>query len=291
MAGKLTRHVRDFVRKTHWKLTRHVRDFVRKTHGAVTSVALWSFMVAVLALAVSVYELRANRTLRETTLFVMALDRLERARAMDERTIEERLRGRSTIGGEMASLPVVMLPIARAGQIRVLEEMVKGKISLRKMDLSWIDIRDAKLPSADLRDAVLKCTLLVGADLAGSNFESADSRQVNFSNANLDRVNFTSATLDGSIFSGGSLSRTDFSKASLQATRFSRVLLAGTDFTDAKFRNTRFGDVNLREARGLSQDQLNDACREGEDVQLPDDYFIEPCDRRAPQYYVRLCQR
>ncbi len=284
MAWKSMRDVRDLVRKTHRKLTRDAWDLVRKTHRAVTLVAPWNFLVAVLALAVAVYELRVNRTLRETTLFIMASERLESARAMDERRTD----------------PYLMVPTANAGQVRVLEEMVENDISLRNMDLRQVNLENAELPNADLRGANLWCTILVGANLSGSNFENANSQLVNFYDANLYHANFTGASVASSGFwissddksrnRKGSLAGADFSDARLYGARFSRVLLAGTAFTNARFGNTRFENVDLREARGLSQVQLNNACREGDDVQLPDGYSIEVCDSDA-ENYAALCDQ
>lgn len=243
-----------------------VRDGLKKVHRTVTAIEPWGILIAIVAAIFAFLEFRTDRSLREATLLVMVVERTEAARNADAENSTE-------------------FPQANAGQVRVLEEAVGAGVSLRNTDLGQLNLSEAMLEGADLRSALLHCSVLIDANLARANLRDANPQNTNFHGANLYRTDFTRASVGGSVFYRGTLVRADFSDAHLRDTEFSNVPLTGTDFTDARFGNTRFEDVDLRNAKGLTQNQLDDAC--GESVQLRHGLSIQPCAREAAPYDER----
>lgn len=112
--------------------------------------------------------------------------------------------------------------------------------------------------------------ILAGARMTHSNFSRSD-----FSNAVLARADASHSEFDAADFTQADLTRTRLVDASCPRARFERARLQnadarGADFTRANFANAdvtrmNFEDANLsgadlRQARGLTQAQLDEAC-------------------------------
>lgn len=122
-----------------------------------------------------------------------------------------------------------------AGQIPLLERMVDLKISLRGINAHDVNLAGAQFPEADFW-----CASLFGTDLSSSNLTRANLEQTQLIGVNFSRANLTGSSLDGSwVFS----------------SKFS-----GANFKNVSLRNTAFSNVDLSEVKGLTENQLSEAC-------------------------------
>ena len=98
----------------------------------------------------------------------------------------------------------------------------------------------------------------------------ADLRDAILQAARLDIANLTEARLDGADLSQAILSRARLIGASLRGVDLTAAVLAGTDLSGA----------DLRRARGLTSEQLAEACATPErPPELPDGLPLPPaCD-------------
>ena len=78
-----------------------------------------------------------------------------------------------------------------------------------------------------------------------------------------ERGDFTSASLQGATLTGGRFGRASFRSASLAGARLGGGGFADADFRSAELDGADLRGVDLSEARGLTQDQLDDACTDG----------------------------
>ncbi len=128
--------------------------------------------------------------------------------------------------------------------------------------------------------------ILAGAKMSNSNFSRSD-----FSNAVLARADASHSEFEGADFTQADLTRVRLIDASCPRARFERARLEaanarGANFTRANFAHadvTRmiFEDANLsgadlRNARGLTQAQLDQACGDRR-TRLPRGMRVERC--------------
>ena len=119
------------------------------------------------------------------------------------------------------------------------------------------DLTDAQFLGADLSAAVAKRANLSGTNFDLANLTGADISQSNLTGANLYRANLSSANLDGGNLNGANLKYSSLSEALLDNANFFDAALWQTDLSNAKMRN----------ARNLSQLELNKAfIRKGKDA-------------------------
>ena len=105
----------------------------------------------------------------------------------------------------------------------ILEKMVRDGYSLKGLDLSNADLRDAVLKNADLSDAILTDANLRGARLQKAILTNADLTYANLSAANLYKADLTGATL---VF------------ADLRNAKVRKAIFKNTDRTSADLRGT-----------------------------------------------------
>lgn len=235
--------------------------YVMTAQRVVERLEPWGVLVAILALVFAYYEFRLERNIREATLWVMVVERLEAARAAQFST-------------------------ARVGQVPTLEAVVRSDLSLRNVDLNNIFLKDAQLQEAELCGANMTCTILVDTNLSHSDLRDVFAIGATFYNVCLLDTDFTDADLNQARFLLGTLEKANFTSANLEDARFRDVKLDGADFTDAQFRNTRFEKVDLSQVKGLTSKQMSRAC--GKEVVLPCGYSIEPCATKASQP-IEMC--
>jgi len=73
-------------------------------------------------------------------------------------------------------------------------------------------------------------------------------------------ANFNSASLTGVNLSGARLERASFRSAELAGVVFAGAALGGADFRDADMAGANLRGADLSGARGLTQDQIDEAC-------------------------------
>lgn len=166
---------------------------------------------------------------------------------------------------------------------QISEDELKSILAQHEM---WLEARNtgyehgqrADLISANLQGADLISANLPGADLAGANLQRANLQGADLQSANLQGAKLIFANLQGADLAGANLQGADLISANLQGARLDLANLEG-----AKFRGlfgfvpvTNFAGADLTGARGLTQQQLDEACGDGE-TKLPPGLTIEPC--------------
>ena len=220
----------------------------RRIHVAVEKIAPWSILISAVGLCIAAaglmltyYQLEKERNLREAIMLSLAHERIEAAREHYKRSNR--------------------LARQDAGQIRVLELMVKLGIKLRDVDLSGVRLAGAKLAGIDLRGSDISCTTLSRAD---------------FSHADLSDTHIKVTQLRGTM-----LANADFSNSTLADSFFRKTDVSGADFNGANLNNVEFVKVDLSAARNLSKRQIDRAC--GKDVILPNNWKMKPCSKEQEE--------
>ena len=100
---------------------------------------------------------------------------------------------------------------------------------------------------------------LAGGDLTRATLVGADLAEGFLLSANLTSANLTSARLNGAVLSKADLTNADLSKANLISANLSHAKLVRANLTDADLTDANLADANLTGAKGLTQDQLDQA--------------------------------
>lgn len=132
---------------------------------------------------------------------------------------------------------------------------------------------------------------LSGRILAGARMTNSVFNRSNFSNAVLARADASRSQFEGANFSDADLRRARLVNARCPRARFDRAILVqtdarGADFTRASFssadvtrmnlRDANLSGADLRNARGLTQAQLDQACGDRR-TRLPRGLRVEMC--------------
>lgn len=174
----------------------------------------------------------------------------------------------------------------------------KMRLVLRGEDLSKAQFERVNLGSSDLMEANLAGAVMTNANLQRARLKEADLQSADLTKAQGGRANFEAANLTGAILTKAELPRTNFAEANLTDTDLSKAEfgrsvfeeadLTGADlsyaniarafFTDAKMAGvnltgaytllSHFEGTDLSETVGLSQEQLEIACGDG-DTKVP----------------------
>lgn len=106
-----------------------------------------------------------------------------------------------------------------------LEKMVEDEYSLKDLDLTNADLRDAKLKKANFSGAIL-----VGANLRGAKLQKADFSNADLTNACLRVANLTKAILYDTILVSADLRDANLKKSNFIWANFRDANLNGADF-------------------------------------------------------------
>ncbi len=140
------------------------------------------------------------------------------------------------------------------------EALARERVSMSGLDLSDADLIIANLSGAKLYAANLSGARLSGADLSGVSLSGANLYAANLYAASLSGANLSGARLHTANLSGASLSGADLSGASLYTANLTGANLIGANLTGADLTSANLTDAELREARNLTQAQLDAAC-------------------------------
>jgi uncharacterized protein YjbI with pentapeptide repeats len=153
-------------------------------------------------------------------------------------------------------------------------------------DLARADLHDATLFGSDFTNTDFTEANLLGVRGHGANFTGANLSRANLGGANLlgsdlVRVNardaqFVGATLFGANLTQGHFEHASFKAANLVGANLAGASLVGTDFTGANFAHTNIASSDLSQARGLTQDQIDQACG-GPSTRLPAGLVAKTC--------------
>jgi uncharacterized protein YjbI with pentapeptide repeats len=149
------------------------------------------------------------------------------------------------------------------------------------------DLSNARIPKANLAGAALSNADLNGADLREAFVIDADLTDAKLRGANLVDAALYDSNLSGASLDDARLSRAGLINADLSGASLRNVDLSGADLTNAKlgftvmFRGkmvmrTDLTGAHLNGAKGLTQEQLNEACGDA-DTKLDPPLTIKPC--------------
>ncbi len=183
----------------------------------------------------------------------------------------------------------------------------RGRARERRLNLQYANLSGAQLMNADLAGAELQCadlsspyialggippkftlgsfeesnrpwrqvTVLIGTDLSGAHLWDS-----NFAGANLQGANLSGANLPGANLSRATFMGADLSKAVLDRADLSNAFLVGADLSESQFYDANLSGTDLsginwnprngHPARGLTQEQLDQACADEENPPLLD---------------------
>ncbi len=137
-----------------WCIAKPISDFLATIKPSVTLAPVLSLLVAVVALIVTIYEIKESRRVRETQLSRWAMEGLAEARKMDsgkratkkENRKDGKVRWKCSEGKEQFS--------ARVGQISTLERLARIEPSLRDIiahDVNLVIVRSRREIKKGLR--------------------------------------------------------------------------------------------------------------------------------------------
>jgi uncharacterized protein YjbI with pentapeptide repeats len=179
-----------------------------------------------------------------------------------------------------------------------------GNVTLTGADLRDSDLSRADFQRADFAGADLESADLEGTDLDSANFRNACLRKAVMRDADMEDADFRHAYLGRTDLRSRFLTRADFSFAELYGADLRGADLSGADFRGASFgcfvahkkelspridcpnlegallRGARFEGADLRQATGLAQTKLDEACGDA-DTHLPPGLHIPRCPPRA----------
>ena len=162
-------------------------------------------------------------------------------------------------------------PYGEYGYINLLERLVKLDISLQGIEAICVNflakgsahVSQKFVPphSIDLSGAHLVRSRFVRSYLRNAKFSDADLRGAAFLASHLSGANFSHADLRGTSFWKSQLDGVDFSHADLGGAYFGEVTdITNAIFTGANLHRTNLSCVELKDAHGLTQQQLDEAC-------------------------------
>jgi Pentapeptide repeats (9 copies) len=138
-------------------------------------------------------------------------------------------------------------------------------------DYPRLDLSHADLGRVYFFDVNARWLFLEGAYLYRANFSKADASKAWLRKACLLEASFNHASLNNTGFEWADLTGADFSDATLHPANFRYATLTG-----AKFPGANLSGADLIETKGLTLEQLNDACGDAQ-TKLPEGFAIRPC--------------
>lgn len=159
-----------------------------------------------------------------------------------------------------------------------------SNFSHARLNSSRLD--SASLQAANLEGANFSGASLLGADLQGANFTGGDLKHADLRHASLISAVLDSASLIATIMDSAVMRRASLKGANLMGAylrgavltgaNLSNACLLGTDLTHADLAAVNLSGANMRSAKGLTQEQLDEACGDSHTL-LPYGLTIKPC--------------
>jgi uncharacterized protein YjbI with pentapeptide repeats len=139
------------------------------------------------------------------------------------------------------------------------------RTDLSEANLGAADLTGTDLTQVNLQDAILQGAKARSVNLVGANLSRANLRDADFTDARLDGTLLSRAILDGAILDGAILVGADLQGAFLFGADFSGAEMADADLTGALL-----SGALLKDARSLTQDQVDSAVGIDDQTTLPD---------------------
>lgn len=115
-------------------------------------------------------------------------------------------------------------------------------------------------------------------NLAEANVANARLRQSNLSLATMNGASFRNTDLSVSNLFGARFTGANFARANLERATLVGAYFGGADLSGAKLAGANLAGADLRSARGLTQDQLSEACGDAS-TRLPNGLSVPQCRR------------
>jgi uncharacterized protein YjbI with pentapeptide repeats len=133
----------------------------------------------------------------------------------------------------------------------------------------------------DLSGRILAGARMTNSNFSRSNFSNAVLTRADASHSEFEGADFTQADLSRARLIDASCPRARFERAQLQqanarGANFTRASFSQADVTDMSFEDADISGADLRQARGLTQAQLNQACGDRR-TRLPRGLSVERC--------------
>jgi len=112
--------------------------------------------------------------------------------------------------------------------------------------------------------------------MEGAIFRSAELRAANFTKVEAQGADFKDAELVGAILAWGDFDHASFRSADLSHAQLTGGSFVGADFKDADLGGAMIMGADLSRARGLEQDQVDEACGDSR-TRLPAGMIMRGC--------------
>jgi uncharacterized protein YjbI with pentapeptide repeats len=145
-----------------------------------------------------------------------------------------------------------------------------GSSDLMEANLAGAKMVNANLERARLKEADLQAANFEAANLAGAILTKAELPRTNFTEANLTDTDLSKAEFGRSMFDGADLTGANLSYANIARAHFVDVQMARVNLNGAYTLLAHFEGTDLSETVGMTQEQLDIACGDGE-TKLPAD--------------------
>jgi uncharacterized protein YjbI with pentapeptide repeats len=138
----------------------------------------------------------------------------------------------------------------------ILESANLSNASFRRLELKYINLRNAVLTNADLSDVIWENSDFFGASLTRARLNRAILRGANFENAMLPYADLLGADLSNSNFVNANLDGVDIRAANFRGTNCTGAIFNDDGPRDPLFLGADFTDANLEHAK-ISEGDLH----------------------------------
>lgn len=149
-------------------------------------------------------------------------------------------------------------------------------VAAQGADFTGAQLRRADMDSSNLRLANMRSATLNDATLREANLSGADLREAHLRQSNLLTAKLTRAQAMGSDFAGAYLHSADLTGIDLTNARLCNAVFGTANLRNARLAGANISGANLANVRGLTSDQLLEACGD-ENTLLPANMGVSPC--------------
>jgi uncharacterized protein YjbI with pentapeptide repeats len=151
-----------------------------------------------------------------------------------------------------------------------------ARVAAQGADFTGAHLRHADMDASNLHLANMRNATLNDATLREANLAQADLRQTHLRESNLLAAKLTRAQAMGSDFAGAYLHSADLTGIDLTNARLCNAVFGSANLRNARLAGANISGANLANVRGLTSDQLLQACGD-ENTLLPANMGVSQC--------------